>query len=157
MADFERECIRIFVHAAQALSVPRSIGEIYGLLFVSREPRNLDQVVTELSISKGSASQGLRWLRDIGAIQAVYLEGDRRDYFIAETELRKLTFGYLREVVQPSLRRGSDYLVSLEGSAAELADGEAKRFADSRLKKLKRWHRFGSHVLPLLLKVAARF
>ncbi len=157
MSSFQRECINVFVHGAQMLSVPRSMGEIFGLLYSSRQPLSMDDVIESLAISKGSASQGLRWLRDIGAVRTTYIAGDRRDFFEAETELRKLAFGFLRESIEPHLSRGQDYLVRVDGAIPELPAGEARRFAEGRAKKLRRWHRFLSQVLPLLLRVAAKF
>src|SRR6201994_3494474 len=88
LGPFQHECINLFVHAAQMLSIPRSVGEIYGLLYSSQEPLAMDEVIDRLSMSKGSGSQGLRWLRDIGAVRTSYVAGDRRDFFVAETELR---------------------------------------------------------------------
>jgi DNA-binding transcriptional regulator GbsR (MarR family) len=157
LAPFQRECINLFVHAAQMLSIPRSVGEIFGLLYSSSEPLAMDDVIEKLSMSKGSASQGLRWLRDIGAVRTSYVAGDRRDFFVAETELRKLAFGFLRESIEPHLDRGVDYLTRVEEAIPELQGAEARRFADGRLRKLRRWHRFASQILPLLLRVAAKF
>jgi len=157
LPHFQRECINLFVHAAQMLSIPRSVGEIFGLLYSSSEPLAMDDVVEKLSMSKGSASQGLRLLRDIGAVRTTYVAGDRRDFFVAETELRKLAFGFLRESIEPHLDRGVDYLGRVEGAIPKLSGAEARRFAEGRLRKLRRWHRFASQILPLLLRVAAKF
>lgn len=154
LGAFEKECIDIFVRAAAVLAVPRSIGEIYGLLFASAEPLPMDAIVHRLAISKGSASQGLRWLRDVGAIRSEYVPGDRRDHFVAETELRRLAAGFLREQVRPHLESGANLLTRLDSAAAEADD---PRFAAGRVKKLRRWHRFGGQVLPLLLRVAEKF
>jgi HTH-type transcriptional regulator, glycine betaine synthesis regulator len=154
---FQRECINLFVHAAHMLSIPRSVGEIYGLLYSSPNPLTMDDVIDQLSISKGSASQGLRSLRDIGAVRTTYVTGDRRDFFVAETELRKLAFGFLRESIEPHLNRGVDHLQRMDESLVAIPAGEPKRFAEGRVKKLRRWHRFASQMLPLLLRVAAKF
>ena len=43
-----------------------------------------------LGISKGSASQGLKFLRTAGAIHMVYVSGDRRMHFEAVAQLRDL-------------------------------------------------------------------
>jgi DNA-binding transcriptional regulator GbsR (MarR family) len=157
LTAFQRECIHIFVRAAQALSIPRSIGEIYGLLYSSREPMALDDVVEALNISKGSASQGLRWLREIGALRPSYIPGDRRDHFVAETELRKLIFGFLRESVEPHLKRAAEYLEHAEATISEVPVGEERKFAQERIKKLYRWRRFATQALPLFLRVVEKF
>ena len=45
-----------------------------------------------LKISKGSASQGLRALRQLGAVSSVFEPGDRKERFVAEIRLRKLSW-----------------------------------------------------------------
>ncbi|MEQ1842206.1 MAG: transcriptional regulator, partial [Verrucomicrobiales bacterium] len=64
----EAEFVAFFVQMATALSLPRSVGEIFGYLFAADEPKPFDEVVSRLGISKGSASQGLKFLLGMGAI-----------------------------------------------------------------------------------------
>jgi len=154
--DFQRENILLFVNASKVLSIPRSIGEIFGLLFSTERPLSLDQVVSLLNISKGSASQGLRWLRDIGAVRTVYMDGDRRDHYEAETELRSLILGFLRENVEPHVARGPSYVERIS-EAAERLPAETRPFATNRAKKLSRWLQFGSKTLPMFLQLARKF
>ena len=51
--------IDVFVRAASLIGLPRSIGEIYGLLFCTPQALSFDELVERLQISKGSVSQGL--------------------------------------------------------------------------------------------------
>ena len=41
------------------LNLPRSVGELYGVLFIAENPMCLDDLRIKLNISKGSTSQGL--------------------------------------------------------------------------------------------------
>lgn len=157
LAPFQHECIHLFVHASQMLSIPKSVGEIYGLLYSSPSPLTMDEVIERLSMSKGSASQGLRALRNIGAVRTTYVVGDRRDYFVADTELRNLAFGFLRESVEPHLNRGLHDLERIGETIPIISSSDERRFAEGRVKKLRRWHRFAFQVLPLLLRVASKF
>lgn len=65
----ETELITIFTDLSAALGLPRSLGQIYGLAFASLEPICFDDVVSKLHLSKGSASQGIRVLRELGALR----------------------------------------------------------------------------------------
>jgi hypothetical protein len=65
---FETECVVFFAEVVQAFGVPRSVGQIYGLLFATAEPLSFSDIVERLDISKGSISQGLQFLRSVGAI-----------------------------------------------------------------------------------------
>ena len=64
----ESAVIDLFLNAANSFGLPKSYGQIYGLLFCRDEPLAMDEVMDLLHISKGSASQGLRALRQLGAI-----------------------------------------------------------------------------------------
>jgi hypothetical protein len=67
--DFQAECVAFFAEVVQVFGVPKSVGQIYGLLYGSPEPLSFSDIVERLEISKGSASQGLQLLRSLGAIK----------------------------------------------------------------------------------------
>ncbi|HEY8899175.1 MAG TPA: hypothetical protein VIM61_02015 [Chthoniobacterales bacterium] len=144
------------MRASQLLSIPRSIGEIYGLLYASPQPISMDAIMERLAMSKGSVSQGLRWLREIGAVRSTYFPGDRRDHFLAETELRKLAAGFLRERIGPHLRSAEDNLGRLTETAAKIGDGD-KEFVADRLAKMQTWYRLSNQVLPFFLQATGKF
>ena len=150
LSALEVEVIGLFVNAVKAIGLPRSVGEIYGLMFISPEPQALDTLVERLKISKGSASQGLKTLRAFGAVRQVYVAGDRRDHYEAETELKKIASGFIREELKPHLESGSTRIARLDTLLADTAPGEAKEFHDSRIRKLAQWHQRSKEVLPLL-------
>lgn len=149
LSPVEVEVIGLFVNAVKLLGIPKSVGEIYGLLFIAPEPLALDALVTRLDISKGSASQGLKVLRAFGAVKQVYVAGDRRDHYAAETELKKLAAGFIREEIKPRLESGAERLERLKAlSGAENSDrGE---FFRGRVTKLAQWHARSQEVMPLL-------
>jgi DNA-binding transcriptional regulator GbsR (MarR family) len=149
---FQRECVELFVSLAQILSIPRSYGEIFGLIFSTETPLCLDDVSTRLRLSRGAASQGLRWLRNIGALQRVYVEGDRREHFSAETSLRKLASGFLREKIEPHLSSSTERLETLKSVATTLPDPE-QPFATTRHAQLQQWQGVIKSMLPLLSKL----
>lgn len=157
MRDFQRESVRLFAHAARAFNLPRSVGQIYGLLFSARDPLNLDEVVAALKISKGSASQGLKWLRELHAVKVAFEPGDRRDRYVAETELRRLATGFLRNTAEPHLSNGNEYLNCLEEASRAIKSDSERAFSVSRLRKLQRWHHFAHRVLPVILKMTEKF
>ena len=81
------ESIDFFVRMMSIMGFPRSVGEIYGLLYFSQQPLSMDKIMDKLRISLGSASQGLKSLRNLKAVRTVYIQGERKDHFIAETNL----------------------------------------------------------------------
>ena len=77
LTAWEIATIDSFVRAAALIGLPRSIGEIYGLLYCSPDPLTFDDVEIRLGISRGSVSGGLKTLRQLGAITLHYVPGSR--------------------------------------------------------------------------------
>lgn len=153
LCDLEREVIELFVRMADVLNLPRSVGEIYGLLFISTEPLCLDDCRQKLSISKGSTSQGLRILRSFGAIRTIYIPGDRKDYFVAETQLRKMASGFANEQIQPHVRSGKERLEQIKRLLDEHPGGDEREVLAERINTLGNWQKRANQILPLVLKL----
>ena len=79
LSAHEAELAVFFVRMAGILGVPRSVAEIYALLYASPDAVDFDQVQGRLGMSKGSVSQGLKFLRDHGMILSVKAPGSRRE------------------------------------------------------------------------------
>ena len=160
---FEQECVLFFEEIVQLFGVPKSVGQIYGVLYASPEPLSFSDIVERLEISKGSASQGLQLLRSLGAI----LESDRSSLvstsdvnslrearasrgvaYEPELSLRQLVTGVLRERIAPMATMGTGHLKRLR-ELAELAP-ENTKFYLGRAKQLETWRKRFTTVLPLL-------
>jgi hypothetical protein len=70
LSPFQIQTVSLFVRAAEAFSLPRSAGQVYGLLFSTPQPLNLDEMTTLLHASRGGTWEGLDWLRQMGAVIA---------------------------------------------------------------------------------------
>ena len=68
LKPIESEFIDYVSEAVKVFGLPKSVGEIYGLLYASKAPLSMDDLIGKLDISKGSASQGLKILRSINAV-----------------------------------------------------------------------------------------
>ena len=152
MNKIELEIISIFVRLADLLNLPKTVGEIYGLLFISEDPMCLDDLMNKLKISKGSTSQGLKILRSFGALKKIYIPGDRKDYYLAEDSLRKIANGFANEQIQPHLESGSERLEYIRGLIIE-DDKLNKKFVKEKIKKLENWEAKANMFLPLALKL----
>ena len=151
---FQMEAIALFVRAAAVLSLPRSVAQIYGLLFTTPEPLSLDDITMRLGISRGSAFEGLRWLRDLGAVENVFMPGVRKEHFRAEFQLRKLATGFLRNQIQPHVDNGTEHLRRLKDTI-DPASRDAT-FYRERLQQITGWHRFFLKALPVIRVLASK-
>jgi DNA-binding transcriptional regulator GbsR (MarR family) len=150
--ELEREVIELFIRMADVQNLPRSVGEIYGLLFIASDPLCLDDCRIRLKISKGSNSQGLKILRSFGAIRTVYIPGDRKDYYLAETSLRKIASGFAGEQIRPHVDSGKERIERIR----ELLDeqgGEDRETLEDKIDLLENWQKRAGKTLPLILKL----
>ncbi len=83
----------------QAIGVGRVVGQIYAYLYFSEEARTLDDMKESLGISKGSASMGVRQLEQWGAVQQVWVKGDRRDYYTANDYFGSIVRNLMSDVM----------------------------------------------------------
>jgi DNA-binding transcriptional regulator GbsR (MarR family) len=148
----EVEVIHLFVQLSRALGQPPSVAEIYGLLFVSPRPLPQDEFFERLNLSKGTASQGLRYLLDLGAVRTVYVAADRRTHYEAVAELRNLAGRFLRQQILTHFEDSGTRLARLAVEAQKLPD-EQRKFAVGRAKMLRSWERNAKRVLPLVMKI----
>lgn len=148
----EVEIIHLFIQFAAALGQPRSVAELYGLLFVSEKPLAMDTLIDRLSLSKGSASQGLKYLQDIGAVRTIYIAGDRRTHYEAVAELRKLAGRFVRQQTLSHFEDTGARLDHIAGLVDSLSEGQ-KRHITERIELLRHWEQTGRRVMPFLLKM----
>ncbi len=149
----ESQVVEFFVDGVRVLGLPRSIGEIYGLLFISQAPLSLDDLVQRLKISKGSASQGLRMLKGLGAVREAENTTERRTHYEPAVELKRLVSGFIREQIRPHMDSGKTKLSRLSQTTAAINDPERRKFSTERIKRLDRWMSSGRKVLPILQKL----
>jgi DNA-binding transcriptional regulator GbsR (MarR family) len=112
----------------------------------------MDDLIERLHLSKGSASQGLKFLRNAGAIRMVYAPGDRRVHYEAVAELRNLVARFLRDYVVPELDASEARLQHIAGMVKQMPAGERERIAP-RVTMLQSWEKRTRRFLPVVLKL----
>jgi HTH-type transcriptional regulator, glycine betaine synthesis regulator len=142
----------------QLLGLPRSAGQIYGLLYLSTKPLSLDALAETLSISKGSASIGTRQLSAWGAVRQVWVPGDRRDHFEAIGDLGEILRASYSEFIKPRLsnseRRLALIIEDLErDSECGAISKEDYKFCADRLRTLLRFQKKVQSVGPIAEKL----
>lgn len=154
-ASLETDIIALFVDLMRCFGAPKSLGAIYGLLFVSEKPIPFESIATRLQLSTGSVSQGLRLLKELGAATVVFVPGDRRDHYTAETRLRQLAAGFLRRRVDAEFVNAGERLarvVDQFSSSNEIKENATHQFLAERVATLARWQQQARQLLPVALQ-----
>jgi len=135
-------CVRL----CSLLGLPKSVGLIYGAVFVSPKPIEAGQICRMYKISRGSTSQGLRFLKELGAIRSSGLNSNRAEHFEAEEHLRLALENFILKKISPALKEIGQEIEKLEKIAPELN----QQVLAEKLDALKRWHKHGKLLLPIV-------
>ena len=135
----------------------RTMGRAFGLLYLSADPLTQVELQDRLGISAGSASMTLAGLIRWGVVHKVWVRGQRKDHYRAETDFWKMIAGVLNE----RERREITAAVALVGAAEEKLRAAKKslpaarkaeiEFAAQRLARLSEICRLGEVMLDMLL------
>ncbi len=147
LEEWEIELLNIFVGLFDSFGVPKSVAQIYGVLFCAEQPLTQEEIGQKLQISAGSASQGLRFLVDIGAAHKQSTPGQRGSQFTPERSMRRL-LGYFIDVkMRPRMRTGKERLETLRDRLPE-----NDKLAQKRLETLLQWQSKANKLLPVISK-----
>jgi len=89
--------------------VKSAMGRIHALLLISQDSLCADQIMEELSMSRGNANMNLKDLLNWKVIKKVHKPGDRKDFYEAEKDFAKV-FKY---ILQERKKRELDPLLGL--------------------------------------------
>jgi DNA-binding transcriptional regulator GbsR (MarR family) len=154
LSPLEREVVGLTMRAGQILGLPKSVGALYGLLYLSPRPLTMEEIMGRLHISLGSASQGLRQLRSFKAVRPVYVPGARREHFEAEDQFRKLIGAFLADEVATQLGEAGDRLRRL-ATLIEAEPADKQEWLRQRLAKLESVNANAHRLLGLVARFLA--
>jgi len=151
VAALESEAIQMFIAVARLLGYPRSVGEIFGILFAAEKPLTFEGISRRRGISAGSVSVGLRHLRNLGVIVATPVAGDRRDHFAVNDDFGRVNASLIRHHIEPRVSAARHRINRIRSMSEKLArSGPYGGLAD-RLRRFTDWqsHLMGA-IVPLL-------
>ncbi len=70
--------------------ISRTVAQVHALLFLSPTPLCADDIVEQLKVARSNVSNALRELQMMGLVQREDKIGDRRDHFVAISDIWEL-------------------------------------------------------------------
>ena len=146
------EMIREFVEhwgvMARSWGINATMGELFALLYVTGTDWTADGLRERLRISRGNVSMNLRELMAWGVVHKVHRQGERREFYRAESEVWTL----FRRILAERKRRELDpTLALLKMTADRVADGNEPRPAHDRIVALQQFTDLVDRLSTLLL------
>lgn len=120
----------------------KTMGQLYGLLYLSPKPLTLDEMAEDLSISKGSASINVRNLLQWNMARQVWVKGDRKDYYEAEVDFWKIIRGVISQREKKEFAQALSAVGGLRRSAEQLSKSAKSADASFALERLRRLEEF---------------
>lgn len=133
------------------------MGRLYGTLLLSPEPLSLDDLADGLKISKGSVSMNMRALERWGMAKEVWMRGERKKYYKAESDMWQVIRNVLssreRREVDLALHVLRDSVEKLQKAEAELSPTEKELAAYylERIADLQSFFQFAQIALESVL------
>jgi len=142
----EDSILNLCVKLCAILGLPKSVGLIYGAVFVSARPIEAGDICKKLKISRGSVSQGLKFLKELGAIRIEGENGNRAEHFAVEDHLRKAVETFVTKKIAPAFEELGEEVVRLEKDPNLNLPQELRE----KLETIRRWHSHGQLLLPMV-------
>lgn len=118
--------------------INRTMAQIHALLLVSVNPLTQDEIMEELSISRGNVNMNIRELVGWGLVDRVIISGERKEYFTAEKDIWKVATQIIKERKKRELDPMIKLLTQLENVEGDKKDKEIQQFTQTigSIKKL---------------------
>src|SRR3954451_2667424 len=145
--------------------VNRSVAQIHALLYLSDRPINAEDISDTLKLARSNVSTALKELQSYAIVRRTHVAGDRRDHFVAETDLWELLMRISAERKRREVDPTIELLARLKDQIAERKDvPEHVRQRIDRMHEfistLTNWYdqvrRLPKPTLVVLMKLGAR-
>lgn len=87
LKEAKEEFVQLWGNFGSQWGIKKTMAQVHALLLTSKDAMDTDQIMAELSISRGSANMNLRELMVWNLIYKVSKPGDRKEYFEAEKDM----------------------------------------------------------------------
>jgi len=150
-----------FIHGLSRISqfwgFPKAMGAIFGAVYLSADPVSLDELVLQVGVTKGAVSTNIRHLERLGIVHKKIVLGDRKDYYVAETDFWKIVKGILHEREKNefnlAIQSVGESLEILERQPAYDPDARTAAFCRERMLALKQFFDSLDNLVATLLAV----
>jgi DNA-binding transcriptional regulator GbsR (MarR family) len=85
--------------------INRTMAQIHALLLISPDPITQDDIMEQLSISRGNVNMNTRDLIGWGLVERVLIPGERKEFFTAEKDIWKVATQIIKERKKRELDR----------------------------------------------------
>lgn len=131
--------------------INRTMAQVHALLLISPDALSAEEIMEELSISRGNANMNLRTLIDWGLVQKELRVGERKEYFMAEKDIWIVFKRIAKERRKRELEPIFDVLAEVKQVEGDKRDRKVKAFVDS-IDNIERFAKKADRTLETMIK-----
>ena len=131
--------------------INRTMAQIHALLLITPDPLTQDEIMEQLSISRGNVNMNIRELIGWGLVDRVLLPGERKEYFSAEKDIWKVSTQIIKERKKRELDPMLKLLGQLEDVEGDRKDKQVKQFTDT-VAGIRKFGKQADKMLDVMIK-----
>lgn len=151
LAEAKMQFISSWGAFATHWGINRTMAQVHALLLVSANPLTQDDVMQQLNISRGNVNMNIRELIDWGLVERVTIPGSRKELFIAEKDIWKVTTIIARERKKRELDPMMKLMEQISKVEENAYDPEVKRFVET-VSNIRKLGKEAEDMINLLIK-----
>lgn len=121
LAEAKLKFIEAWGRLGSEWGINRTMAQVHALLLVSPQELTTEEIMEQLSISRGNANMTLRDLISWGLVQKQHKAGERKEYFFADKD----TWNIARQVAKERRKRELDPVLKILDELAQVK-GDSK-------------------------------
>jgi DNA-binding transcriptional regulator GbsR (MarR family) len=127
------------------------MAQVHSLLLVASKPLSTDEIMEELSISRGNANMNIRDLMEWGLVDKVIVPGDRKEYFSAEKDIWKVATRIMYQRKKRELDPMLKVLNQLTDIEGDKRNAEVKAFTET-IENIKKFAGQAEKTMDVMIK-----
>jgi DNA-binding transcriptional regulator GbsR (MarR family) len=148
--EAKEELIQAWGNLGYSWGLNKTMAQIHALLMIAPKPLSTEEIMQELSISRGNANMNIRALLDWGIVYRISVPGERKEYFKSEKDVWSLS----RQVAKERRKRELEPILKVLKNVSDIDnDGsdETKEFKKV-VKELKSFGDRSDRLLDVFVK-----
>jgi DNA-binding transcriptional regulator GbsR (MarR family) len=134
-----RQClIKAAGWTTQDFGMGRIVGEVFALVYLSREPISLDDIEKKLELSKAAVSIATRQLDKLSLLARVKVPGDRKIYYRTSTHFAASLQNGILELIRSKLQTAEDVLNQAELFLESAEKNEESEFLQNQIDRARK-------------------
>jgi DNA-binding transcriptional regulator GbsR (MarR family) len=131
--------------------INRTMAQVHALLLVASAPLSTDDIMEQLSISRGNANMNVRELMDWSLVNKMIVPGDRKEYFSAEKDIWKVAMYIMQQRKKRELDPMVKVLNQLSNVEEDKKDPDVKAFTDT-IANIKKFAGQADKTMDMMIK-----